>query len=151
MLARVRHVTHCAITQPRARVTNGDLLSCEQDGFADGARAVPRLDQIEPRKRPGGTRFDVRPEDGNTDRPLDQFHRATPPRIHFDRIRHALARDEVDTVDPDEIKRVGNCSSQGARRGHDSFVLLEVRVAGTERMLPRDLNPLAPNAGSPTN
>ena len=43
----------------------------------------------------------------------------------------AIARDEVDTVYPDEIKRVGNCSSQGARRGHDSLVLLELRVAGT--------------------
>src|SRR5687767_14367782 len=61
-------------------------------------------------------------------RALDQLHRCRPARVDLDGNRHALPRDEVDSVETDETELAG-CDVSKAGGGLDQLVItIELRI-----------------------
>ena len=124
-----------ASREPRARVADHDVAPREDHGLADGGRAASRPREIELGQRAGRARRRVRAEHRETVGALHQLHRRGPARVHFDRVRNAVARDEVDAVDADEAELLGHRAGERARRVHERRVARE-RVASRREDVP---------------
>ena len=112
-------------------------------GLPSRARRRP---QIESGQLAGRARRRVRVEDRDTVGTLDELHRRAPARVDFDRVRNAVADDEVDAVDADEAEFLGRPPGQRGCRVHER----DGRHR-RPRMFPQYWYPTAPKACSPTS
>src|SRR4029453_9779798 len=103
-LPRTWHVLNGGILEPRARVPHHDVSRRKDHGLANGTKWTVRSREVEFGKRASGTRFCVHAEHRNFMRAFHEFHRCTPARIHFDRVRQAVSGHEIDAVASDQIQ-----------------------------------------------
>src|SRR5262245_38571342 len=83
----------------------------------------------------------MRAEDGQTIGAFDQLHRSRPARVHFDRVRNAVSRDEIHAVDADQFELLSNRPRERPRRADKSVVTGELRVASRSQNAPAVLEP----------
>ena len=107
--------------QPRARVSDNDVLTRKHDSLAVKGARIGRLREIELRQHASRARICVNGKHRRAPLPLNQFHRCGPSRIHLHGTKVAAGRDEVDAPDANKTRQSGNCVDQRVRcSGHVS-------------------------------